>query len=99
MFSTGNPIALCSRYVISPSSPAHSSTSLKCGRGAPAYNSRFPSALVTGGRTESFSVPSTRSLAGSRSFNPCWYWIPIVSHPNSSAIRTAATYVLHCIST
>ncbi len=33
---------------------------------------------VTGGRSALFSVPSTRSLAGSRSFSPCWYWMPIV---------------------
>ena len=30
------------------------------------------------------------------SFNPCWYWIPIASQPNSSAIRIAAIYILHC---
>ena len=33
---------------------------------------------VTGGRSALLSVPSTRSLAGSRSFRPCWYWMPIV---------------------
>ena len=32
-----------------------------------------PSRLFTGGRSLLFNVPSTRSLAGSRSFRPCWY--------------------------
>ena len=31
----------------------------------------FPSRLRTGGRSLSFSVPSTRSEAGRRSFKPC----------------------------
>ena len=42
-------------------------------------DSRRPSRLRTGGRSALFSVPSTRSLAGSRSFSPCWYWMPMVA--------------------
>ena len=26
------------------------------------------------------------------SLSPCWYWIPIASQPNWSAIRVAAMY-------
>ena len=26
------------------------------------------------------------------SLSPCWYWMPIASQPNRSAIRTAAMY-------
>src|ERR1035438_5912908 len=37
-----------------------------------------------------------RSEAGARSFNPCWYWMPITSQPKSSAMRSAAIYILHC---
>ena len=58
-----------------------------------------PGALRTGGRSELLSRPSARSEAGSRSFRPCWYWMPMASQPNSSAMRRAAMYVLHCQST
>ena len=30
-----------------------------------------------------------------RSLSPCWYWMPIVSQPNSAAMRTAAMYIRH----
>ena len=43
------------------------------------------------------SIPSARSLAGKRSFRPCWYWMPIRLQPKSSAIRRAAMYILHWV--
>ena len=46
----------------------------------------------TGGRSASLSRPSARSEAGARSLSPCWYWMPIASQPNRSAMRTAAMY-------
>ena len=32
------------------------------------------------------------------SFSPCWYWIPTASSPKSSAMRSAAMYILHWLS-
>ena len=98
VFSGGQPSSVHSRFVASASSPAHSSTSLKCGTARPANNSR-PLALRTGGRSTLFNIPSAKSLAGVKSFSPCWYWMPIVAQPNSSAILTAAMYILHCCNT
>jgi len=90
-------MALCTRYVMSPSSPAHSSTSLKCTSGSPSKSTRLPSRLRTGGRSALLSIPSTRSLAGSTSLSPCWYWMPMQWQPKSSAMRNAATYILHWV--
>jgi len=33
----------------------------------------FPAAFRAGGRSALFSNPSTKSDAGHKSFNPCWY--------------------------
>lgn len=89
------PIAVQIRLVTSESTATPSSTSLKCGRACPAYSSRVPSRLVTGGRDTSLSSPSARSLAGTVSLSPCWYWMPTASRPKSSAMRSAATYILN----
>ncbi len=70
-----------------------SSTSLKWATGRPAIQlARQSSAWRTGGRSASLSRPSARSDAGARSLRPCWYWMPMASQPNRSAIRTAAMY-------
>ena len=98
MVAGSRPIAVQTRLVTSASTAAHSSTSLKCGSGSPGYSSREPSRLRTGGRSPLLSSPSTRSLAGTRSLSPCWYWMPIASRPKSSAMRSAAMYILHWLS-
>ena len=49
-------------------------------------------AARTGGRSASLSSPSARSDAGAMSLRPCWYWMPIASQPNWSAMRIAAMY-------
>src|SRR6185312_4577782 len=84
------------RLVTSESTATPSSTSLKCGSGAPAYSSRPPSRERTGGRWTLFSRPSARSEAGTVSLRPCWYWMPTASRPKSSAMRSAAMYILNC---
>ena len=86
------PSAVQTRLVTRPSTAEPSSTSLNTGSGRPAYSSAPVSIWATGGRSPLFSRPSARSEAGAMSLRPCWYWMPMVSQPNRSAMRIAAMY-------
>jgi hypothetical protein len=77
VFSGGNPKLRHSRYVTRPSNPAHSSTSLKCGIASPCKEDRPVRARLYRRPVHVVQQASTRSLAGARSFSPCWYWIPM----------------------
>ncbi|CPU60861.1 Uncharacterised protein [Mycobacteroides abscessus] len=90
------PIAVHTRFVTSASTATPSSASLKCGNAWPSHSTRRPSRERTGGRWTLLSRPSARSDAGQMSLSPCWYWMPTASSPKSSAIRSAAMYILCC---
>ena len=73
------PIAVQTRLVTSASRPAHSSTSLKCGSGLPVVQHRgAPSRLRHRRALDVVQQPLDQvATPGSRSFSPCWYWMPI----------------------
>ena len=81
------------RFVISASTPAHSSTSLKWGTALSEGN--LPSGPITGGRSALFRSPSTRSEAGTLSFSPCCYQCRL--HRSRSLLQCVRRRYTFCI--